>query len=345
MDARNAPEPSERREIEMADLRTTYMGLELKNPIIVSSSDLTRTLERIQKCQESGAGAVVLKSIFEEQFLIEGGIPESDYAIYPEALDYMRSGSIFEYAAHDLADLIDKAKRKVDIPVIASINCQTPSLWPRFARQIQEAGADALELNISFLPIKLASPSSEYEESHLQILKEVKKVISIPVAVKLMSCLTSVPHLGQQLAESGCAGLVLFNWFLQPDIDIERLKAKSLIGRGNFYHSLRWVGLCAGRVECDIASSGGISSAEDVIKQLLAGASAVQICTLLMQKGMKEISVILKAMEEWMAKHEYASISDFRGELSFKRQELSFRDLGEASAYFRAQYLKAYSMK
>ena len=211
------------------DLRTSYMGLELKNPVVVSSSDMTRTLDRIQKCEDSGAGAVVLKSIFEEQVLIEGGIPESDYAIYPEVLDYMRSGSIFEYAVHDLTDLIEEAKRKVDIPVIASINCQTPALWPRFAKQIQEAGANALELNISFLPVKLASPGSEYEEYHVQILKEVKKVISIPVAVKLMSCLTSVPHLGQRLPDSGCAALVLFNWFLQPDIDTDRLKTKSII--------------------------------------------------------------------------------------------------------------------
>ncbi|MBN1224210.1 MAG: dihydroorotate dehydrogenase-like protein [Candidatus Aminicenantes bacterium] len=329
----------------MADLRVSYMGLSLKNPVVVSSSDLTRTLDGIKKCEDSGAGAVVLKSIFEEQFLIEGGIPESDYAIYPEALDYMRSGSLLEYAPHDLTRLIEDAKREAGIPIIASINCQTPSLWPRFARQIQEAGADALELNISYLPIKLSISGKEYEDHHLNILRAVKKEVSIPVSVKLMSCLTSVPHLGQRLADAGCAALVLFNWFLQPDIDIDKLKTRSRIGKGELSHSLRWVGLCSGRVECDIAASGGIQNAEDAIKQLLAGASIVQICTLFMQKGLGEIRNILKFLEEWMAAHDYARIDDFRGEMSFKRQELTFRDLGEAAAYFRAQYLKVYSKK
>jgi len=329
----------------MADLSVSYMGLNLRNPIIVSSSDLTKTVDRIKKCEEAGAGAVVLKSIFEEQFLIEGDIPESDSAIYPEALDYMRSGSLFEYAPHDLTSLIEEAKREVSIPVIASINCQTPSLWPSFARQIEKAGADGLELNISYLPIKLSSPSAEYEDFHVQILKEVKKEVSIPVAVKLMSQLTSVPNIGHRLAESGCDAVVLFNWFLEPDIDINKFKTKSLIGKGNFHHSLRWVGLCSGRIECDIAASGGIQTAGDVVKQILAGAAAVQICTLFFQKGVAEIHNLVKGIEGWMAEHDFASIDDFKGELSFKRQELTFRDLGEASTYFRAQYLKTYSTK
>jgi len=329
----------------MAGLSVSYMGLKLRNPIIVSSSDLTRSVDRIKKCEEAGAGAVVLKSIFEEQFLVEGDIPESDYAIYPEALDYMRSGSLIEYAPHNLTDLIEEAKKEVSIPIIASINCQTPSLWPSFARQIELAGADGLELNISFLPISLVSPSMEYEESHVRILREVKKEISIPVAVKLVSQLTSVPHMGQRLAESGCDAVVLFNWFLEPDIDINTIKTKSLIGKGNFNHALRWVGLCSGRIECDIAASGGIQSADDVIKQILAGAAAVQICTLFMHKGVGEIQNLIKGLEDWISDHGFSSIDDFRGDLSFKRQELTFRDLGEASAFFRAQYLKTYSVK
>ena len=329
----------------MADLSVSYMGLELRNPIIVSSSDLTKTVERIKKCEDAGAGAVVLKSIFEEQFLIEGEIPDSNYAIYPEALDYMRSGSLFEYAPHSLTNLIEDVKREVSIPVIASINCQTSSLWPSFARQIENAGADGLELNISFLPISLSSPSSDYEDSHVRILKEVKKEISIPVAVKLMSQITSVPNLAHKLVESGCDAIVLFNWFLEPDIDIDRAITKSLIGKGNLHHSLRWVGLCSGRIDCDIAASGGIQSAGDVVKQILAGASAVQICTLFMHKGIEEIQNLIQGLENWMADHGYSSVDDFKGELSFRRQELTFRNLGEASSYFRAQYLKAYSTK
>jgi len=321
------------------------MGLKLKNPVIVSSSDLTKTVSGIKKCEDSGAGAVVLKSIFEEQFLIDGDIPTSDYSIHPEALDYMRSGSLLEYAPHYLTQLIEMGKRSVDIPIIASVNCETPKLWPRFARQIQDAGADGLELNVSFHPISLAIPSSEYEDHHLEILKAVNDAVSIPVSVKLKSQITSVAHLGQQLAEFGCDAIVLFNWFLEPDIDVETLKTRSHIGKANFFHSLRWVGLLSGRVECDIAASGGTNTAEDVVKQILAGAAGVQVCTLFYKKGLGEIQNLLTGLQDWMDRHEYESIDDFKGELSFRHQELQFKDLGEASAYFRAQYLKVYSRK
>jgi len=329
----------------MANLSTSYMGLELSNPVIVSSSDLTKTVSGIKKCEDAGAGAVVLKSIFEEQFLIDGDIPTSDYSIHPEALDYMRSGSLLEYAPHYLTQLIEMAKKSVDIPIIASINCQTPKLWPRFARQIQDSGADGLELNVSFHPISLAIPSSEDENHHLEILKAVKDAVSIPVSVKLKSQITSVSHLSQRLAELGCDAIVLFNWFLEPDIDVETLKTRSYIGKANFFHSLRWVGLLSGRVQCDVASSGGIKVAEDVVKQILAGAAGVQVCTLFYQEGLEEIQNLLIGLQDWMDRHEYERVNDFKGELSFRHQELQFKDLGEASAYFRAQYLKAYSKK
>jgi dihydroorotate dehydrogenase (fumarate) len=329
----------------MADLSTSYMGLELKNPVIVSSSDLTKTVSGIKKCEDAGAGAVVLKSIFEEQFLIEGDIPKSDYSVHPEALDYMRSGSLLEYAPHYLTQLIGVAKQSADIPIIASINCRTSTLWPRFARQIQDAGADGLELNISFHPISLAIPSAEYEDHHLEILKAVRSEVSIPVSVKLKSQITSISYLGQQLAENGCNAIVLFNWFLEPDINIETMKTRSLIGKANFFHSLRWVGLLSGRIECDVASSGGVKTAEDVVKQILAGAAGVQVCTLFYQKGLDEIQNLLKGLQDWMDRHEYENIDDFKGELSFRHQELQFKDIGEASAYFRAQYLKTYTTK
>jgi len=329
----------------MANLMTSYMGLRLRNPLVVSSSDLTKSVEGIKKCEDAGAGAVVLKSIFEEQFLIEGDIPKSDYNVHPEALDYMRSGSLLEYAPNQLIHLIEEAKQSVGIPIIASINCQTPKLWPRFAQQIQDAGADGLELNVSFHPISLAIPSTEYENHHLEILKAVKDAVSIPISLKLKSQITSIAHLGQRLAESGCEALVLFNWFLEPDIDIDTLKTKSRIGTANFFHSLRWVGLLSGRVECDVASSGGVETAEDVVKQILAGATVVQVCTLFYKKGLAEIQNLLKGLEDWMDRHDNETIDDFRGNLSFRHQEMQFKDIGEASAYFRAQYLKAYSMK
>jgi len=328
----------------MADLTTNYMGLKLRNPIIVSSCDLAKTVSGIKRCDEAGAGAVVLKSIFEEQFLIQEDIP-GDYSIHPEALDYLHTGGLLEYAPHRICQTIEKAKKDVNIPIIASINCQTPKLWPSYARQIEKAGADALELNIYLLPIDLDSPGTKYEEYHLQILKEVKKEISIPVSIKLTVQITSVPNLAHKLADEGANALVLFNWFLEPDIDIQKLTTISLIGKGNFHQSLRWVALLAGRVDCDIASSGGVQKAEDVVKQILAGASAVQACTLFYQKGLDEIKKLLHGLKTWMDESNYASIEDLKGEISFKKQELSFRDLGEAENYFRVQYLKAYSIK
>ncbi len=329
----------------MADLKTTYMGLELRNPIIVGSSGLTKSLAGVKQCEEAGAGAVVLKSIFEEQFQIEQNIPAEDINIYPEALDYIRSGGLMEYAPHELTQMIEQAKKEVNIPVIASINCQTTTLWPRFARQLQDAGADALELNIYYLPIDLDSPGSDYERYHLDILREVKNEVTIPVAVKLTPQVTSLPHLSQRLAEAGCNALVLFNWFLVPDIDVHHLRTKSLKGRGDFHLSLRWMGLLSGRLGCDVASSGGIQTGEDVVKQILAGASAVQVCSVLYQKGLEEIANLLGGLETWMAEQKCPDIESFRGELSFKKQELSFKDLGEAGAYFRSQYIKTYSGK
>ncbi len=327
----------------MADLKTSYMGIDLRNPIIVASSGLTDSLSKIKRCEEAGAGAVVLKSIFEEQFLVSADIPEDDINIYPEAKDYMRGGGLLEYAPHDLVEMIELAKKEVNIPIIASINCQSPKLWPSFAHQLQEAGADGLELNIYVLPIDLSSPSKDYEEFHLKILRAVRKEVTIPVAVKLTTELTSVPYIGKRLAEEGCDALVLFNWFLEPDIDVRNLKTRSLKGRGNFHQSLRWIGLLSGRVECDVVASGGIQNAEDIVKQILAGASAVQICTLFYQKGVEEARNLLNGLEAWMTDHQYAAIDDFKGELSFHNQELSLKDLGEAASYFRAQYLKAYS--
>ncbi len=327
----------------MADLATTYMGLKLRNPIIVSSSDITKTTEGIIRCYEAGVGAVVLKSIFEEQFLTKEDEEGEKGIIYPEALDYLRRGGLLEYAPEKICKMIEEAKKKINIPIIASINCQSPRLWPSYARQYEESGADGLELNIYFLAIGLDSPGAKYEEYHLKILEDVKKAVSIPVAVKLMSQLTSIPYVGHKLARAGCDALVFFNWFVEPDIDLKNLKTRNVIGKGNFYQSLRWVALLAGRVGCDVVSSGGVRKAEDVIKQILAGASAVQVCTIIYEQKLKVIKSLLSEVEAWMDKHKNATIDDFKGELSLKMQELTFKDKGGADAYFRAQYLKTYT--
>lgn len=327
----------------MADLSTSYMGLKLRNPLVIASSDMTKDAEKITACYEAGAGAVVLKSIFEEQFLAEADVSSEAVGGYPEALDYLRHGGLLDYAPQNMAGVISEVKKRVDIPVIASVNCLSPKIWVRFAKQLQDAGADGLELNVYFLPLELDIPCSEYESRHIRILEEVKKNVSIPVSVKLSSQITSVAYLGKRLAEAGCGGIILFNWFLQPDIDIQKIKTQSVIGEGHFSHSLRWVALLAGRISCDLAASGGINSWEAMVKQLLAGASALQVCSHLYRKGLGEIKAMLRGLEDWMDGRGYDRIENFKGDLSFKNQDLKVKGIGEASSYFRAQYLKTYT--
>lgn len=327
----------------MTDLTTTYMGLKLRNPIIVGSSELTGTLAGIQRAEEAGAAAVVLKSFFEEQFAAEINPEERGRFFYPEAMDYLEKGGLLEYATRNKVRLIEEAKKRVNIPVIASVNCQTPYLWPRFARHFEQAGADGLELNVYFLPYELDTPGSEYEKSHLDILGEVRKSVSIPVSMKLGSTLTALPHLSRKLSEAGCQGLVYFNWFLQPDIDLARMETRNVIGQGDFHHTLRWIALCAGRVGCDLAASGGVKQAEHIVKLILAGASAVEIVSLFLREGWKALSGLLDGLESWMIERGFASIEEFRGALSWKKLELDFAEPKQVKAYFRSQYIKVFS--
>ena len=329
----------------MADLSTTYMGLKLRNPIIVGSCDLTGSLTQVLRCEEMGAGAVVLKSIFEEQFAGDVGSDQRSALFYPEAIDYLESGGLLEYATRKTCQMIEEAKSKVQIPVIASVNCRSPKLWPTFARHLVEAGADGLELNIYFLPFDLETPGAKYEDSHLEILREVKKSVGIPVAVKLSPFLTSLPHLSKRLVDAGSAALVLFNWFLQPEIDTAHIKTRNVIGKGDYQQSLKWTALLAGRIKADIACSGGVRQSDHVIKLILAGASAVQVASLFYQEGLEALQGLLRGLEEWMDGRSYGSIEDFKGELSYKSQTLSLREPEMVEAYFRAQYLKTYLKK
>lgn len=327
----------------MVDLRTTYMGVELRNPIIVGSSELTGTLDGIQRAEEAGAAAVVLKSFFEEQFASEVSAEKRAHFAYPEAMDYLEQGGLLEYATQNKIRLIEEAKKKVGIPVIASINCRTPRLWPRFARHFEGAGADGLELNVYFLPYALDTPSTEYENFHLQIFQEVRDSVSIPVSMKLCSSLTALPYLSKKLADRGCRGLVYFNWFLQPEIDLDRLKMRSVIGQGDFHQTLRWVALCAGRVGCDIVASGGVQRSEDVAKLLLAGAAAVQVVSLLFRQGWKALLALVEGLSSWMEERGFKSVEEIRGELSWKKLQLDFPDSRQVEAYFRTQYIKVFS--
>ena len=321
----------------MPDISTVYMGIELKNPLIVASCDLTSNIEGIKKCEEAGAGAVVLKSLFEEQIeteteeLIEGSwLPN-----HTEAFEYVRGMSMANGPSIYL-NLIREAK-KTSIPIIASLNCISPKWWIDYAKQLELSGADALELNISLLPSNLKSKSEEIEQIYIDILEGVINEINLPIAVKIGPYFTSTANILNDFAKSGVKGLVLFNRFYQFDIDIKNLELKggnSLSSPDEISNSLRWIALLSNRIPCDFAATTGIHKGSHVIKQLLAGAKAVEVCSTLYKNGLEYIKNMLEEIENWMSEHNYEKIEDFRGKLSKKEED-------KPELYDRLQYIKA----
>lgn len=322
----------------MVNLSTKYLGLELHNPLVVASCGLTATVDGVKKAADAGAGAVVLKSLFEEQ--IEAEVDEvarqSWLPGHPEAFDYVR-GMGFALGPTGYLELIREAKDTVSIPVIASLNCISPKWWTNYARKLEDAGADALELNISIMPSDPERTSKDIERVYFDILESVKGKLKIPIAVKIGLYFTSMGHMATELSVRGAAGLVLFNRFYKLDMDIEKLELTSGYSFSTpeeMGRSLRWIALLAGRVDADMAASTGIHDAAGVIKQLLAGATVTELCSTLYRNGMKQIGLILKDLEAWMAKHNFDSIADFRGKLS--QEESEYPEL-----YERLQYIKA----
>jgi dihydroorotate dehydrogenase (fumarate) len=322
----------------MINLNTNYLGLTLRNPLIISSSGLTNSIEKIRKLEELGAGAVVLKSLFEEQINYEAGMYVEN-GLYPEAYDYIsnysKSNSIEDYLK-----LIEGAKQTVHIPVIASINCISVSEWVSFAKNIQEAGADALELNVFFIASDKEKKSESYENLYNELLIKLTKVIKIPIAVKLGYHFTNLVGMVNNLYFRGARGVVLFNRFYEPDIDIDNLKLTSagvFSSPSDIRQSLRWVGILSDKVEkIDIAASTGIHDGKAAIKQLLAGAKAVQLCSVLYKQGEKQIEVILDEIENWMKSKNYKTIGDFRG-------KMNYRNIPDPSVYERSQFMKYFS--
>ena len=322
----------------MIDLSTNFAGLSMKSPIIVSSSGLTSSVNRIKKLAAAGAGAVVLKSLFEEQINYEVG-NISDGHDYPEAGDYIRTyareNSLGEYLSS-----IREAKEAVDIPVIASINCVSASEWIDFANKIQEAGADALELNIYFLPINKEKDPREYEKTYLHLVSEVKKRTSLPLIIKLGNGFSNITWMVNQLYQRGAAAVVLFNRFYAPDINTDDLSfgsAEVLSTPAELRNSLRWIGIVSSQVDqLDLAASTGVHSGMAVVKQILAGAMAVQICSVLYRNGLDYIKDMTVEMLKWMEKNQYKSPDDFRG-------KMNYGSLDDPSVYERAQFMKFYS--
>lgn len=325
----------------MADLRTKYMGMELKNPVIVGSSGLTNSVDKVREIEKLGAGAVVLKSLFEEQinFQVHKTVTQSDsiYA-YPEAEDYIstytRDNSVTEYL-----DLVRNCKSAVEIPVIASINCVSSSEWISFARKIQEAGADALELNVFILPSDPKRTTEQNEQVYFDIAMAIVKEVTIPVALKISYYFSAMAKTALKLSWTGIKGMVLFNRFFSPDIDIDSFEVTAshvFSTPEEIATSLRWVAMLSDRLHCDIAASTGVHDGSGVVKQLLAGAKAVQITSTLYKNGTKVIPEMIKFVENWMDKHGFKTTDEFIGRMSFKETE-------NPAAYERVQFMKHFA--
>lgn len=320
------------------DLSTNYLGLPLKNPLVVSSSKLTGNLRNIRECHKAEAGAVVLKSIFEEQIIArvaEKTRRHDFYFWYPEAEAYITKISKGP-AMEDYLRLISDARKETDIPVIASVNCVSPEEWVGFASKIEAAGAHALELNIALFPRDRYMRSDDIEQQYAAIVSEVKKRVSIPLAVKIGPFFTNIMSMAWRLHEAGADGLVLFNRFYNPDVDI----ATTRVVTDNVFSnpdeksvSMRWIALLrANDFSADLAASTGIHYSIGVVKLLLAGATVTQLCTTLYQNGIPYLADIRQGLVDWMKKNGYKSVSDFRGLVS--------RNPENTAGFERLQYMK-----
>jgi dihydroorotate dehydrogenase (fumarate) len=345
----------------MKNLASEYMGLELKNPLVVASCGLTKTLHGVQQAAEAGAGAIVLKSLFEEQISadIDELTHQSQHSGHTEAYDYLQ-GFGQALGPKNYLDLVSDAKATVSVPIIASVNCVTADRWTDYAAKLEDAGADALELNIGFLPNDPSISSVDVEERYFKILSAVRDKVKIPIAIKIGPYISSFSHFAEKIGNDRLAGppftvgwcgpgetenniawkaadaLVLFNRFYRFDIDIEK---RQIFG-GNPYStseelhvSLRWISLLAGRVTCNLAATTGVHDGRDMIKQLLAGASVVQVCSTLYRNGLGQIGLILDQLEKWMNTYGFDNPADFRGQLSQINSQ-------EPETYERLQYIK-----
>jgi dihydroorotate dehydrogenase (fumarate) len=325
----------------MLDLSTTYMGLRLKNPLIAGSSGLTGTREGLRDLEEGGVSAVVLKSIFEEEIAAEYNDAVSEAArkgMSLESYDYydyeVRGAHVAEYV-----DFIREAKAAVSIPVIASVNCTYSHEWASFAKDIEAAGADGLELNMFFLPSDIERSSDQGEKDYLQIVERVLKQVRIPVALKISSSFSTLAQMIGRLSRTGIAALVLFNRFYSIDFDIEKLAVTgsgSLSSPAELAGPLRWVALMSRRVDCDIAASTGVHDGAGLIKMLLAGARAVQAASAFYKNGSGSAAVMLRELSAWMDRHGFKALNDFRGKLSQAESV-------NPGVYERVQYMKHYA--
>ncbi len=325
----------------MADLSTTYMGLELRTPLIAASSGLTDNIANLERFEEHGVGALVLKSLFEEEIILEKEARlakmSSNGFIYPETLEFYDYHDDADHeSTHQYLELVKKASKKIKIPVIPSINCVTADQWTFFPRELELAGANAIELNIFIMPSDLKRSKSENEKVYFDIIKEVTSQVKIPVALKISFYFSDLAIMIKKLSETDINGLVLFNRFYSPDIDTDTMEVTSasvLSNPGDIATSLRWIGIMHDHVSCDLAASTGVHSGNDMVKMILAGASAVQVASAFYKNGVDYATVLLKEVEEWIDTRGYKSIKDFKG-------LMSQHETGNPAAFQRVQFMK-----
>ncbi len=327
----------------MIDLSTDYLGLKLKSPLVVSSSPLSESVENIQRLEEAGAAAVVLPSIFEEQLTLESNALDRDITrgteSFAESLSYFPAYEDYRQGQDAYLGHLQRAKSKCSIPILASLNGATAGGWVRFAKEIQQAGADALELNTYSLATDFHESSATIEAGIVDLVRQVKQNTRIRVAVKLSPQYTTVPHLARQLDDAGADALVLFNRFYQPDFDIESLSVipRLMLSRPEeLLLRLHWVAILYGHLRAELAVTGGVHSAEDVLKSIMAGAQVAMTVSALLANGVAHLATIQAELVRWMEEHEYQSIRQMRG-------SLSRRSVPDPSPFERGNYIKTLS--
>lgn len=322
------------------NLQTNYMGLQLKNPLICSGSPLSDNVDNIKRMEDAGAGAVVMFSIFEEQLRMENEYIETALTTgtdsFAESLSYFPLASDFAVGPDRYLDLIHKAVESVDIPIIGSLNGITNEGWIKFAKHIQEAGAEALELNIFWIPTDMDMPGADVEKNYVDIVRNVKSAVTIPVAVKLSPFFSSIANMTRRLDDAGVDALVLFNRFYQPDFNLEEMEVETRLNLSTpdeIRLPLLWIAALYGKVRCSLAATRGVHSSAEIVKYLMAGADTVMTTSALLQRGIGHLSTMLRDLQFWMGEHEYTSVSEMRGAMSMK----SVRD---PTNFERANYIK-----
>lgn len=325
----------------MADLTTTYLGLHLKNPLVASASPLSKKVDRVRRLEDAGIAAVVLYSLFEEQITYESH--ELDHYLnrytnhYAESLTYFPDLDTYNMGPGPYVEHLHQVKQAVDIPVIGSLNGVSSGGWIKFAREIEQAGADALELNIYYVPTDMDITSAELEDSKVNLVKDVRAAVHIPIALKLSPFFTSFPNMARRFVDAGANALVLFNRFYQPDLDLETLQVVPNIDLSTSHDlrlPLRWIALLYGRIETDFALTSGVHTEQDVLKAMMAGANVAMMTSELLAKGDSCVPQLLAGIQQWMYENEYESIEQMRG-------SMSQRSVSEPAAFERANYMKA----